>query len=203
MTDIPLSANVQCTDGPCGKSTNVILNPVTHKVSHFVVQDKKFPRNPTRLVPIGNVTATTPAQITLSCTIKDVEQLPPFKVTDFVQESPSGGAWESGAVYTFPYVINDTAYDAVEAQNIPADEIAVVRGMQIEATDGKVGKLDELVLDPNSGEVTHLLMRSGHLWGKKEVTIPISAVDFTDGEVIYLNVDEKAVGELPTVPVKR
>ena len=28
MSDIPLKAKVQCTDAACGKTTNVIVNPV-------------------------------------------------------------------------------------------------------------------------------------------------------------------------------
>jgi len=73
----------------------------------------------------------------------------------------------------------------------------------VEATDGKLGKLDELVLDPKSGGITHLLMREGHLWGKKDIAIPLSAVDFSDGKSVYLKLDKSAVKGLPTVAVKR
>jgi sporulation protein YlmC with PRC-barrel domain len=75
--------------------------------------------------------------------------------------------------------------------------------MHVEASDGKVGKLDELVLDPKSGDITHLQMREGHLWGKKDVAIPVSAVDFVDEDTIYLKLEKKAVKALPAVPVKR
>jgi hypothetical protein len=43
MTDIPIKAKVECNDGPCGQSTNVIVNPVSHKVTHLVVHDKSLP----------------------------------------------------------------------------------------------------------------------------------------------------------------
>jgi sporulation protein YlmC with PRC-barrel domain len=193
MNDIPLKANVRCSDGACGKSTNVIINPVTHKVTHIVVQDKSLPENPTRMVPIGMVAGTTRTQITLSCTINDVAHMPPFKVTKLFQESAPGQAWESEAAFTYP----------VDEVNIATDEIALTSGMEIEASDGKVGKLDELVMDQKNGEITHLLMREGHLWGVKDVTVPISAVDTTDGKTIYLKLDKKAVKALPTAPVKR
>ena len=32
MENVPISAQVKCTDGPCGKSTNVIVNPVSHNI---------------------------------------------------------------------------------------------------------------------------------------------------------------------------
>ena len=56
---------------------------------------------------------------------------------------------------------------------------------------------------PNTGEITHLQMREGHLWGKKDVAIPVSAVDFTDEKTVYLKIDKKAVQALPAVKVKR
>ena len=203
MTDIPIKAKVECTDGPCGQSTNVIVNPVSHTVTHIVVHDKSLPDNPTRLVPVGKVASVTPQQIKLNCTKAEVAQLSPFIVSNFIQESASGQAYASGEGYHSQYVINDTAYDSVQEENIPAGELALHRGMHIEASDGKVGKLDALVLDPTSGDITHLLLREGHLWGKKDVAIPISAVDFCDADSIYLKLDKAAIKALPAVPVKQ
>jgi len=203
MTDIPLKANVQCSDGACGKTTNFVINPVSHKVTHVAVRDKSLPDNPTRLVPVANVASTTQKQITLSCSKDEVAKMPPFIVTRYVQESGSGQAYASGEAYYSEYVVNDTAYDSFQERSIPHGELAVYCGMQVKASDGKVGKLDELVLDPKSGDITHLQMREGHLWGKKDVAIAVSAVDFVDEDTVYLKLDKKAVKALPAVKVKR
>jgi sporulation protein YlmC with PRC-barrel domain len=214
MTDINLGASVQCSDGPCGEATNVIVNPINKKVTHIVVEDKKLPDNPTRIVPIGKVMEATQAQINLSCTINDVALMPAFEITRYVQQTARGKALISCHDYFFPYavsssslprysyIVNNTGYDAFEAENIPSGELALASGMEIEASDGKVGKLDELVLDSESGEITHLLMLTGHLWGKKEVAVPVSKASSTDGGIIHLKIDKKAVGELPTIPLE-
>jgi sporulation protein YlmC with PRC-barrel domain len=203
MTNIPINVKVQCSDGDCGKSTNVILNPVSHKVTHVAIEDSSLPDNPTRLVPIGKVSSTTQVQLSLSCTKAELAKMGPFIITDFIQESAPGMAYESGDAYIFPYVINDTSYTTVKEMNVPAGELALYCGMQIDSTEGKIGKLDELVLDPQSGEITHLLMREGHLWGKKEVSVPVSAVDFIGSQVIYLKLDKAAVKDLPAIKVKK
>jgi sporulation protein YlmC with PRC-barrel domain len=75
--------------------------------------------------------------------------------------------------------------------------------MDVLTGEGKVGTVDELVVDPDSGNITHLLMRKGHLWGKKDVAIPVTAIDLVDDEEVYLKIDKEAVGALPAVPVKR
>jgi sporulation protein YlmC with PRC-barrel domain len=75
--------------------------------------------------------------------------------------------------------------------------------MAVKTGEGKVGTVDELVVDPDSGNITHLLMLKGHLWGKKDVAIPITAIDLVDADGIHLNIDKEAIKALPTVPVKR
>jgi hypothetical protein len=48
--------------------------------------------------------------------------------------------------------------------------------------------------------VTHVLLREGHLWGRKEVAIPISAVaGIQDG--IQLNITKQQVEDLPPVAI--
>jgi hypothetical protein len=63
--------------------------------------------------------------------------------------------------------------------------------------------VDELVVDPDGEKITHLMMRTGHLWGKKDVAIPVSAIDSVDSEAVYLKIEKEDVGALPSVPVKR
>lgn len=200
MTDLPMTGPVHCVDSACGTMTDVILNPVTHKVTHLALRDDKLPDNPTRLVPVGHVASATKDDIRLSCTWSDVAAMQPFVVSHLVQQSPSPSV--DAYSYSSQYVFNDTAYESVSEREVPEGALAVVSGMAVEASNGKVGTLDALVLDESSGEITHLQMHKGHLWGEKEVTIPIADVDSVLGNTVYLKLDKKTVKELPTVKVK-
>lgn len=202
MTDIPMKAKVVCSDGPCGQSTNVIVNPVNYKVTHFALRDESLPNNPTRLVPAGMVADVSPQQITLTCSKMDVAGMPAFIVTNLIPQSAPGYAYATGEAYHSQYVLNDTAYDSVNEREIPAGEVEVHSGMHVQATDGKVGKVDALVLDHDSGSITHILLREGHLWGKKDVAIPVSEVKYHDGESVYIKLDKATVKGLPAVPVR-
>ena len=51
VIDIPLSANVECVDGPGGRSSYVIIDPTTEQVTHYVVKGNGFHRTE-RLVPV-------------------------------------------------------------------------------------------------------------------------------------------------------
>ena len=49
--DIPIQAAVECGDGPGGRSTYVVVNPITEQVTHIVVKTK-LPSQVERLVPV-------------------------------------------------------------------------------------------------------------------------------------------------------
>ena len=61
----------------------------------------------------------------------------------------------------------------------------------------------ELVMDPDGSAITHLQMREGHLWGKKDVAIPVSAISLVDTDTIYLKIDKGDVQALPDIHVRR
>ena len=133
MTDIPMNAKVQCSDGACGKTTDFVGNPVTNQVTHIVLEDKSLGDNPTRMVPADKVASVTQDQIILSCTRDEVAHMKPFITTNFIQESPSGQAYRTGDGYTYPYVINDTAYTTVDERHVPLGELEVHTGMKVQA----------------------------------------------------------------------
>jgi len=87
---------------------------------------------------------------------------------------------------------------AVTFETLPSGEVGVRRGEHVHATDGPVGRVQGLVIDPSDYHVTHVLLQEGHLWGRREVAIPISAVvGVEDG--IQLNITKHEVEHLPPV----
>ena len=81
---------------------------------------------------------------------------------------------------------------------IPGGEAEVGPGDPVHAVDGEIGRVQGFVVNSDDDRVTHVLLQEGHLWGRKEVAIPMSAVIRVD-EGIRLNLTRKQVGELPPV----
>jgi sporulation protein YlmC with PRC-barrel domain len=207
--DIPLQAKVECTDGVCGHSAYVLINPVIDKVTHLVVKEDSSP-NTEHIVPVDFVKETIDDTIQLSCSKAELEKMSPFNQTEFVEEKVldyagyRGGISGVGSYFYMPYVTSEiTVPVTVESQQIPAGELAVHRGTRVEAKDGYVGHVDEFVVDPESGHITHLVMRQGHLWGQKDVVIPISAMVDTGDDTLFLNIDKHQIESLPAFPVRR
>jgi sporulation protein YlmC with PRC-barrel domain len=108
-----------------------------------------------------------------------------------------GGGGMSGGLSGFGggNISQTVTYDTV-----PQGEVDVRRGEHVQATDGDIGRVQGLVIDRRSRHVTHVLLQEGHLWGRREVAIPISAVASTsDG--IRLRISKQEVQDLPPVDV--
>jgi sporulation protein YlmC with PRC-barrel domain len=210
MSEFPIHAQVECADGPCGKSLAVIVDQQTREVTHIALEDKSLPHAPyQRLLPVDQVAETSPDLIRLHCTRDDVDRMEPFTHTRYVPKAQEDYTLYEGGegaarhdMWGEPSTVGEVEVKIVE-EYVPAGELAVHPGTHVEATNGRIGIVEELIVDPATEEVTHFALEEGHLWGKKEVTIPLSAVDRVEGDTVYLKLDKAAVEGLPTIPRKR
>ncbi len=203
MTDthIPVDATVECSDGHAGFVDTVLVNPVRGIVTHIVVQTDK---QTDRIVPLALITKTEGDTVFLQCTLAELCEMPVFTETHYLKvEDPDYSRYQSGA-YQYPYVTNIwDEEEPVTQEQVPVGEMAIHRGTKVAATNGNIGVLEEFVIDEQSGRLTHFILRKGHLWGRRDITIPLSAIDHTEGDVVYLKISKEDIDGLPSVKVKR
>jgi uncharacterized membrane protein/sporulation protein YlmC with PRC-barrel domain len=200
MKNIPLGAQVECSDGPAGQSTSIIVNPATHQATFVVVEEKKH-SDTKRLVPVDQIIETRPDTIRLRCTLAELAEMELFAVTKYRQvEIPR----YAGVDYSMsPYQTPEIVIVEEEEEFMPAGQEAVRKGTKVEATDGEVGQVDDLILDPTTGVVTHFVLREGHRWGQKDVIMPVSAVKRVEAETVYLNLDKETIQAMLAIPTKQ
>ena len=210
--EIPLNTQVNCIDGVCGRSELILINPVMNKVTHLVVKEDTTP-NTEYIVPIELMTKTVADKIFISCSKADLKKMKPFIKTQFIEEEfPQDklgsygmyGMYGMGTLFYFPYTISDSKIiESVKLQQIPLGELAFSRGSRVEAADGFIGKVDEFVIDAKTDQITHLVMREGHFWGKKDVIIPVSAIRKSADDGVHLKLNKHEIEALPAFPLKR
>lgn len=198
--DISINAKVDCSDGACGEVTRVILNPSTQEITHVVVSNNSSLMETERLLSVDHIIESTPQKVIINLSQDEMEALPVFQQTEFV---PSDLTGYTGAPYMmWPYYPSAVPAVVPEKQNIPPDEMSIRRGGNVEASDGHIGKVDEFLVNPVDNRISHLVMREGHLWGKKDVTIPVANIDRFEDNTVYLNLTREEVEKLPTIPRK-
>jgi hypothetical protein len=196
-----IGTEARCTDGVCGHVIRVVIDPTTMEVTHLVVEPTHR-EGLGRLVPLASVEESSADHVDLRATTAEFEEFGFAEESQFLPASGGHADYEAGDVLAHPYfgldgVIGDVpqvvTYDA-----IPLDEVEVRRGEPVHATDGTIGSVRGLVIDRVSHRATHVLLEEGHLWGRKQVAIPIGAVTGAEGG-IHLDLSRQQVEDLPAV----
>ncbi|MEP7024909.1 MAG: hypothetical protein ABJB47_14150 [Actinomycetota bacterium] len=210
-TEFAIGAKASCSDGPCGELNRVIIDPVALTVSHLVIQPKHG-RGPSRLVPRDLVTIIS-GEIRLRCTIEKFGNLDPAEELDLAEDPGYEGGYGSadsvqgygdiggmgvGGSVSGMGIGMDLGHRsrAVVEHVVPLGKTEVGHGERVHALDGEIGQVEGFIVSPSDHQVTHVLLQEGHLWGRKEVAIPISAVTGVDYG-IRLNITKKQVAALP------
>ena len=202
-----IGAEASCSDGTRCRVVRVIVDPVAEAITHLVVEPGHR-KSQARIVPLRLVDVSE-GQVRLSCARAEFDQLDPAEETRFLPGANDYPGYGPGQVGYWPHyglgggpmsggeITQTLTFDAV-----PPGEVDVRRGDPVRATDGDIGRVHGLVIDRASSHVTHVLLQEGHLWGRKEVAIPISAVTSTsDG--IQLSLSKQQVKDLPPVDVDK
>jgi len=209
MTEFTIGADAACSDGPCGKVSRLIVEPGTEAVTHLVVKPGHH-GGPSRLVPVGLVDAAA-GGIRLRCTRAEFGGLDPAEETEFLPAAGGMPGQDPGAsVMRGLYIWHlnvasvppDGGAQVSTHDTVPAGEVDVRRGESVWATDGEIGRILGLAVDPVSEHVTHVLLEEGHLWGRRQVAIPVSAVTRV-GDIIRLNISKHDVENLQPVELAR
>jgi hypothetical protein len=201
-----IGAKASCSDGTSGEVIRVIVDPVAEAITHLVVEPGHR-KSKARIVPLSLVDVAG-GEVRLRCGRDEFDKLDPAEETRFMPGANDYPGYGAGQVGFWPHyglggagpmsdgeIIQTLTFDAV-----PHGEVDVRRGDPVQATDGDIGRVHGLVIDRSSHHVTHVLLQEGHLWGRKEVAIPINAVTSTsDG--IQLNISKQQVQDLPPVDV--
>ncbi|HEY7260622.1 MAG TPA: hypothetical protein VH589_03955 [Trebonia sp.] len=208
--EFSLGAEARCTDGSCGVVARTILDPGAGTVTHLVIEPRHR-KDTGRLVPVDLVDVNG-GEVTLRCTLAQFEDLNPADEIDVDDQAMAVPGYTAGGVAAStgalgmpggmgmggPDIGTGLAAEMpiVVSHTVPAGETEVGRHERVHAIDGEIGQVAGFVVNRDDHAITHVLLKEGHLWGRKEVAIPVSAiVSVADG--IQLNMTKKQVEDLP------
>lgn len=203
MTTLVIGSEAVGSDGYRGEVLAVVVDPAARTVTHLVVEPHGR-AGLARLVPLelAELAGAEPGPIPLRCTEAEFMSLEPAEETlaefvpgypDPVQLLPPGWRDTGGPTADGGTILRIPEKETVDI--VPPGEVEERRGDHVHASDGDVGHLRGLRIDPGSRRVTHVLVREGHVWGHQDVDIPAEMVaGFGDG--IRLSVTRQQVRDL-------
>jgi sporulation protein YlmC with PRC-barrel domain len=213
---LELGKSVRCTDELFGELADVVIDPIAKQVTHLVVKPKDGD-GVSRLVPIELVESDNDdtRELTLRCTAEDVRHLDHVQEFAYLRlgESPTRDPdWDVGIedvlalpYYESPEIVGyggELGAASITFDRVPKGEVEIRRSSTVIAADDHfLGEVDGFVVD--GGHITHFVLERGHLWGKREITIPIGAVDKVESDAVSLSLSKAQVDDLPAVHVHR
>ena len=196
-----IGAEVSCSDGACGKLSRVVVDPVAQAVTHLIVEPRRG-HELARLVPVG-LADSAAGEIRLNCTSAEFDVLDPAEETQFIAAYEDVPNYRPTDTVFWPhYGYRGARGSLATSDTIPPGEVEVKRGEHVNASDGHIGQVDGLVIDPDSHRVTHVVLQEGHLWGRKDVAIPVSTVTRV-ADHIEVSLSKQQVQDLPAIDIDR
>jgi hypothetical protein len=155
--------------------------------------------------------------VVLDYTREEFDRLEPAVRTHFVNSDEAGDkyGYQGDQIMAWPYfglgptrpTLGLAAPEPVLTPRIeledrvPVGEVRIRRGERVHARDGRIGRVRGLVVDPADDSVTHILLDEGHLWGHKQVAIPIAAVGDISEEEVSVRLSKHEIKDLPSIDV--
>lgn len=206
--------NIYTRDGDkVGEIERVVINPRTKKVSHLVIK-KGFIFTEDKVVPVKYVDTANPDQIILRQEDLDVDSLPDFTDTHYLEVDedeipepyaprgymplyyyqPVGTWWSYPAFFSDP---GEPHYVEVEAANIPENTVALETGADVYSSNGeKVGSVERILTDATTRRASHIVVAEGLLF-KSRTSIPTYWINLVTSNEIHLAVSAKTLSHLP------
>jgi uncharacterized protein YrrD len=197
-----------------GKINRFVLDPATNEVTHIVVQ-KGWLLPEDKVVPIAMIGTATEERVVLNQKVEDLDQLPPFEETHFVElaeedvhPTDSSTYRYAPAYYWYPpsgyigypeFGPGYYGWPPVETtRNIPADTVPLKEGANVMSLDGEhVGDVERLFVDSDSNRATHFLISEGLLFKERKL-IPAHWVKSVEEDKVRLTVPSRLLERLPT-----
>ncbi len=202
MAGYRIGMPVYCQDGRCGTLVKVVLDPHTKRVTDLIVE-KGFLQKKDRVIPVTAVQEVTDERIVLRVKSADLSRYPEYREEEFRVPPPD-----------FEHALHYTAHEVLLWANrygVPIDHLrpmvrqrvkvgvdpeerVIGKGTRVFALDGPVGEVDHVLVDRESNEITHFVIKRGVL--PRRVVVPMNLVSNVLDDGVYLKVDKEHLKEL-------
>lgn len=200
--EFKIGTPVYTQDGRCGTLVKVVLDPHTRRVTDLIVE-KGFLQKKDRVIPVSAVQEVSDERIVLNITSEQLAHFPEFREEEFRVPAPE---FEKETPYTAAQILHWATRYGIAIDHlrpivrykvkvgVDPEERVIGRGTRVVALDGPVGEVDHVLVDPQSRQVTHFVIKKGIL--PRHVVVPMTLVSNVLDDAIYLKVDKQYLDQL-------
>lgn len=185
--NLEIGAEVWGPDGKLGTLTRIVFEPKGERVSHVVVEHGGL--HPwEKVVPIHHLTRSEAGRIWTNVSLAGIADLPDYLESDLTGPAPAlptevplaeiqpvGLLWPSNVLGWY-LPSHQTHSPAHLHENLPPGSHGLRSGTEVHCRDGKIGHLEEVCFDEQTGRATRMVIRKGFFFAR-DLEAPIDWVE--------------------------
>jgi len=199
--NLALGTTVRCSDGAVRELADIVVDGPGRRVTHLVVQPKRQ-HEEARLVSLELVGEDANGGVSLFCTAETLDGLERVREYAYLpagQQPEENPQWDVGVedVLVVPSVEPlDMAEPELDPNvnlmydRVPKGEVELrVTSSVYSKDEHRLGSVNGVVVGED-GVITMLALQRGHLWWRREVSVPVDAIASLENDVVTLAVDK-------------
>ena len=199
--NLALGTTVRCSDGAVRELADIVVDGPGRRVTHLVVQPKRQ-HVEARLVSLELVGEDANGGVSLFCTAETLDGLERVREYAYLpagQQPEESPQWDVGVedVLVVPSVEPlDMAEPELDPNvnlmydRVPKGEVELrVTSSVYSKDEHRLGSVNGVVVGED-GVITMLTLQRGHLWWRREMSVPVDAIASLENDVVTLAVDK-------------
>jgi uncharacterized protein YrrD len=201
--NLALGGTLRCSDGTVRELGDVVVDAAGRRVTHLVVQPKNH-HDAARLVSL-DLAVEDGKGLTLSCTEEMLNGLEPVHEYAYLpagSHPEQSGEWSVG-IEDVLVVPDYESFDGAEPDfdpninltydRVPKGAVELRRTSSVYTADEHhVGTVHGLVVG-EGGAIAELTLLRGHLWWRREISVPAAAIESLENDLVTLGVDKRGL----------
>ena len=196
-----LGTTVRCSDGTARELADIVVDAPGRRVTHLVVQPKRQ-HEEARLVPLELAGEDAKGGVSLFCTaetLDGLERVREFAYLPAGQQPKESAEWDVGVedVLVAPSVDPlDMAEPELDPNvnlmydRVPKGEVELrVTSSVYSKDEHRLGSVNGVVAGED-GVITMLAFQRGHLWWRREISVPVDAIASLENDIVTLAVEK-------------
>jgi uncharacterized protein YrrD len=199
--NLALGTTVRCSDGAVRELADIVVDGPGRRVTHLVVQPKRQ-HEEARLVSLELVGEDANGGVSLFCTAETLDGLERVREYAYLpagQQPEESPQWDVGVedVLVVPSVepldMAEPEFDPnvnLMYDRVPKGEVELrVTSSVYSKDEHRLGSVNGVVVGED-GALTVLTLQRGHLWWRREMSVPVDAIASLENDVVTLAVDK-------------
>jgi hypothetical protein len=207
--NLALGSTVHCSDGAVRELADLVVDAPARRVTHLVVQPKRQ-HDEARLVSLELAGEDETGGVSLFCTeetLDGLERVREYAYLPAGQQPEESAQWDVGVedVLVVPSVDPlDMAEPELDPNvnlmydRVPKGDVELrLTSSVYSADEHRVGSVNGVVVGED-GVITMLTLQRGHLWWRREVSVPVDAIAALENDLATLAVAEDELKRFPS-----